>query len=97
MVQCGPESFFLRMDDASMSPRFEAGDWLYVDPDEPAEPGRYVGIEDPESGVRTARLMVERDGRPALRALDGGWPEIALDHDNETMILGTVVFAGSKP
>ena len=41
--------------------------------------------------------MVERDGGRVLRALDGDWPEIVLDRDNETMILGTVVFAGSKP
>ena len=97
VVHYGSETFYLRMDDASMAPRFEAGVWLYVDPDEPAEAGRYVGIEDPRTGMRTARLMVEEGGRRVLRALDDGWPEIVLDHDNETMILGTVVFGGSRP
>ena len=97
VVHYGSETFLLRMGDGSMRPRFEAGDWLYVDPDEPAEPGRCVGIEDPDGGGRTARLMVERDGRRVLRALDGGRPDIVLDRDNETMILGTVVFRGARP
>ena len=77
-----------------MSPRLEEGDWLWVDPDEPAEPGRLVAIEDPETGERTARLMV--DGR-VLRAVSGDRPDIVVTRDNETMILGTVVFMGSRP
>lgn len=96
-VQPGPDSFFLRMADASMSPRFEDGEWLLVDPDEPAEPGRYVAIEHPETGERTARLMVEAGGRRILRAADGVAAALALDRDNETMILGTVVFKGGRP
>ena len=91
----GPETFALRMADASMQPRFAAGDHLFVDPDEPAEPGRFVAIEDPETGERTARLMEARDGRRVLRPLDAHWPELVVDRDNETMILGTVVFAGN--
>ena len=71
-MEFGPETFFLRMAGASMSPRFEDGDYLWVDPDEPAGAGRFVVIDDPETGERTARLMViEADGRRALRALGG--------------------------
>ena len=77
-----------------MSPRLEDGDWLWVDPDEPAEPGRLVAIEDPVTGERTARLMV--DGR-VLRAVSGDRPDIVVTRDNETMILGAVVFMGSRP
>ena len=94
----GPETFAMRMPDASMRPRFADGDYLFVDPDEPAEPGRFVAVEDPETGERTVRLMQARDGRRVLRPLDGEYrPEIALDRDNETMILGTVVFGGRRP
>ena len=90
----GAETYFLRMADGSMSPQLEEGDWLWVDPDEPAEPGRLVAIEDPETGERTARLMV--DGR-VLRAVSGDRPDIVVTRDNETLILGTVVFMGSRP
>lgn len=93
----GRETFCVRMVGTGMAPRFEDGDWLYVDPDEPAAAGRCVAIEDPASGERTVRLMVAAQGRRVLRALEDGWPEIVLDRDNETMVLGTVVFAGSAP
>ena len=58
-MQYGPDTFFLRMADTSTSPRFEDGDFLWVDPDEPAEDGRFVAM----------------DGRRVLRALCGDWPE----------------------
>ena len=94
-MQFGRETFFLRMVGDSMLPRFVDGEVLFVDSDEPAESGRFVAIEDPETGGRTARLLVEEDGRRVLRVLSGDWPECVLDRDNETMILGVVVFKGS--
>ena len=97
VVQLGPDAFFLRMGGTSMSPRIEDGEWLLVDPDEPAEPGRFVAIEHPDTGEQTARLMVEAYGRRVLRTLDADGAELTLDRDNETMILGTVVFKGGGP
>ena len=90
----GPETFAVRLSDDSMEPLFRSGDFLFVDPDEPAERGRYVGVRDPETGARTVRLLEAEDGRRVLRALAPGWPETALDADNETMISGTAVFHG---
>lgn len=88
----GPETFPVRMPDAAMEPRIAVDAYAYADPDEPAEPGRLVSIVDPETGAATVRLMELRDGVRVLRALSPGWPDIALDRDNETMITGTVVF-----
>ena len=89
----GRETFLVRMADDSMSPAPRAGDYAYVDPAEPAEPGRLVAIHD-GSGGTTVREMVARSGRRVLRALAPGWPERVLDADNETMIRGVVVFEG---
>ena len=89
----GRETFLVRMADDSMSPALRAGDYAYVDPAEPAEPGRLVAIHD-GSGGTTVREMVARSGRRVLRALVPGWPERVLDADNETMIRGVVVFEG---
>ena len=93
----GPETFVVRLADDSMAPRFRAGDYVYVDPDESAGDGRFVGVRDPATGEETARLLEARDGRRVLRALAPGWPAIPLDADNETMITGTVVFGGRAP
>ena len=84
----------VRMSGASMAPRFLDGDYLYVDPDVPAAPGRYIAVGGAEVGETTVRLFVLQQGRRVMRALAAGWPEWTLDADNETMILGVVVFAG---
>ena len=93
----GPETFIARMPDASMEPRFREGDYLFVDPDEWAQPGRYVAAGGGEVGPTTVRLLVVEDGRRVLRALNPGWPEWTLDSRNETVIQGVVVFAGWRP
>ena len=82
------------MDDA-LAPVAAAGDFAWIDPDEPAEDGRLVAVwEDGPGSATLVRLLEAEDGRRVLRALDPGWPERVLDRDNETMIRGTVVFLG---
>ena len=90
----GRDAFAVRMEDDSMAPQVRAGEWIYIDPDEPARPGRLIGVCDPETGERTCRLMVEAEGQTTLQALDAAWPHIVLTRENETMILGTVTFVG---
>ena len=92
----GQDAFVVRMPDGSMAPEFLEGDYLYVDPDEPARAGGCVAIRDPENGVATARRYDVEDGRRVLRALTRDQPETVLDAVNETMVLGGVVFAGRK-
>ena len=53
-------------------------------------------MRDPGRGGETVvRLLVERDGRRTLRALDGRCPERIIDAGNETDIRGVVVFVGN--
>ena len=58
----GRETFLVRMADDSMSPALRAGDYAYVDPAEPAEPGRLVAIHDGSGGttVRETPLNTAR-------------------------------------
>ncbi len=70
-----------------MAPRVRAGDYVWVDPDEPAADGRLVAVRDPARGGETVvRLLVERDGRRTLCTLDGLCPERTVDAGNETDI-----------
>ena len=79
-----------------LAPRVRAGDYVWIDPDEPAADGRLVAVRDPGRGGETVvRLLVERDGRRTLRALDGRCPERTVDAGNETDIRGVVVFVGN--
>ena len=92
----GSETFIVRIADDAMAPRVRAGDYVWIDPDEPAADGRLVAVRDPDRGGETVvRLLVERDGRRTLRALDERCPERTVDASNETDIRGVVVFVGN--
>ena len=92
----GPETFIVRIADDAMAPRACAGDYIWIDPDEPAVDGRLVAVRDPARGGETVvRRLVERDGRRTLRALDPRCPERTVDAGNETDIRGVVVFVGN--
>ena len=92
----GPETFVARAPDDSMAPRIERGDFVYVDPDEPAVDGSIVLFGHGEAAVLRL-LVVAEGGRRALRALGEGYPEIVVDADNETGIRGVAVLRGRRP
>ena len=92
----GPETFIVRIAEDAMAPRVRAGDYVWIDPDEPMADGRFVAVRDPGRGGETVvRLLVDRDGRRILRALDERFPERTVDAGNETDIRGVVVFVGN--
>ena len=92
----GPETFIVRVTDDAMAPRVCAGDYVWIDPDEPAVDGRLVAVRDPGRGGETVvRRLVEHEGCRTLRALDERCPERIIDADNETDIRGVVVFVGN--
>ena len=72
-----------------MAPRVRVGDYVWIDPAEPAAHGRFVAVRDPGRGEETVvRLLIERDGRRILRALDGRCPERTAGAGNDTDIRG---------
>ena len=92
----GRETFIVRVAEDAMAPRVQAGDYVWIDPDEPAVHGRFVAVRDPgRGGESVVRLLVERDGRRILRAFDERCPERTVDAGNETDIRGVVVFVGN--
>ena len=92
----GRETFIVRIAEGAMAPRIRAGDYVWIDPDEPAVDGSLVAVRDPGRGGETVvRLLVEREGRRTLRALDARCPERTIDTGNETDIRGVVVFVGN--
>ena len=66
----GPETFLARVADDGTVPPITAGDWVYVDPDEPAVHGSVVLFG--HGGDAVVRLLVVEDGRRAPRAARPG-------------------------
>ena len=92
----GRETFIVRIAEDAMAPRVRVGDYVWIDPDEPAADGRLVAVRDPGRGRETVvKLLVERDGRRVLRAIDECCPERNVDAGNETDIRGVVVLVGN--
>jgi len=80
----GRDTFIVRIAEDAMAPRVRAGDYVWVDPDEPAAHGSFVAERDPGRGGETVvRLLIERDGCRILRALDERCPERTVDAGNE--------------
>ena len=91
----GPETFIERAGDDALSPVVAEGHYVWIDPDEPARDGRLVAVwADGPGSATLVRVYRVEDGRRVLRATSPGWPDIAIDYDNETMIRGVVVSMG---
>ena len=63
-----------------MAPRTRVGDYVRIDPE---ADGRLTAVRNLGRGGETVvRLLVERDGRRILRALDERCPERPVDAGN---------------
>ena len=92
----GPETFTVRLESGDgMEPEFRAGDFVFVDPDEPMEHGCCVAVRRGRDEATTVRWLVIEDGRRVLRAPDPEVPDCVLDASNETTIQGVVVLLGN--
>jgi len=79
-----------------MEPRFRDGDLVWIDPDEPAVDGCFVGVWDrAEDGTTAIRRYRQRNGRRTLHTLNPCRLDCVIDAENETIIRGVVVFVGS--
>ncbi len=92
----GPRTYVVRVPDDSMEPRFSGGDYLYVDPDAVAEPGRIVVFRESRANSAAFRYLVEEHGRLLLRAANPAWPDRVLNGESRSMICGVVVFSGCR-
>ena len=91
----GTETFVERVGDEALAPLAAAGDFAYIDPDEPAAHGRIVAVRADGPGSATpVRLMAVESGRSVLRAANPGQPDMEVTRANETMIRAVVVFVG---
>ena len=92
----GGDTLTVRVSDGALAPHIREGDYVSVDPDEPAVPGRFVAVWDAVRAATTLRLLARSGDRQVLRVFDESQPDTVLDASNETDIQGTVVFVGCR-
>ena len=93
-LPCGADAFVLKVSGESMAPRFPDGDYIFVDPDRPAENGSFVVVRRPGGGDATFKQLVEEDGRRFLKAANPDWPEPIVEVEPDATVCGVVVFQG---
>ena len=92
-IECGPDTFVLRVSGESMAPRFQDGEYIFVDPDPPPVHGSYVVVRRSD-GAATFKQLIEEDGRRYLKAVNPDWPDRIVEADAQAVVCGTVVFKG---
>ena len=95
-VKYGPDTFVVRVEDNAMAPAFRDGDYVWVDPYEPAVAGRFAAVRDLRAGKTVIRRIGRVDGRLVLRTLNPTRVERVLEGDEEMRIEGAVVFVGNE-
>ncbi len=92
----GLDTFVVRVEDNDMAPAIRNGDYVWVNPDEPAADGRLVGVRDPQAGKMVIRRIGRADGRIVLHTFNPPRVERVLVGDEERRIEGAVVFVGNR-
>ena len=91
-VRCSPETFVLRVRGVSMEPQFHDGELIFVDPNVPADHGRFVVVCTLGSNEATFKKLIVEDGQRYLQALNPVWPNPKIQPDMEAKVCGVVVF-----
>ena len=93
-AKCSPESFVLRVRGSSMEPKFHEGDLIFVDPNAPAEHGKYVVVRIDASNEATFKQLIVEEGSQYLKALNPDWPNRIIEINEDASICGVIVFKG---
>lgn len=90
-VPCGPQTFALRVQGESMLPRFNPGDYIFVDPDKGCKSGDFVVAQIDDENKATFKQYLETEDGPMLKALNPEWPNRYIPLPDEHRIIGRVI------
>lgn len=84
-------TFALRVVGESMSPRFQPGEIIMVDPEAPADHGKYVIAKKTGTNEVTFKQLIKEGGDAYLKAVNPHWPEPIIRINEEWTVCGTVI------
>ncbi len=90
ITPCSEKTIILPVAGISMSPKFEEGDLIFVDPNKEVKHGSFVVARHEQDVI--FRQLVTEGSRLYLKAVNPDWPEPLLKTTPEN-ILGVIVFS----
>ena len=88
--KAGPNTYALKVSGKSMTPKYQDGCFIYVDPDQAVNPGDDVVVCTPEGGTTFKRLNQDGDVF-FLEALNKDWPKSIIKMPVGSRICGRVI------
>lgn len=85
------KTYALRIRGESMAPRFQPGEIIMVDPEVPADNGRFVIAKKTNSNEATFKQLVVEGNESYLKAINPQWPEPIIRLTEEWIICGVVI------
>ena len=93
-VKCSDRTFLLKVRGQSMSPTFNEGELIFIDPEVEAINGKYVVARlDDENEASLKQLIIE-GGHKFLKAANPQWPTPIQPVNGNCTVVGVVIFAG---
>ena len=93
-INCSKRSFALKVQGASMEPRFRQGDQIFIDPEAQVENGSLVIARLVDENQATFKQLIIEGDRKFLKALNHDWPERFLEINGNCTIVGKVIYKG---
>lgn len=86
--------FCLRVRGASMEPRFQEGELIFVDPERSPASGDYVVVRLDDRDEATFKRLRYEGGETWLEAINPDWPHRFIRLTEDATLCGVVVFKG---
>ena len=92
-IKCSPKTFLLKVIGKSMSPAFNEGELIFVDPEVQALDGKYVVARLDDENQATFKQLIIEDGHKFLQAANPNWPTPIQPINGNCTIVGVVISA----
>lgn len=92
-VKCSKSTFLLKVVGRSMSPVFNEGELLFIDPEVEAVDGKYVVARLDDENQATFKQLIIEGGHKFLQAANPNWPTPIQPINGNCTIVGVVISA----
>lgn len=95
-VYASPKAFVLKVQGESMTPKFNEGDHIFVDPEAQAINGSYIVARLDDENQATFKQLILEGNKKYLKAINPDWPEKFIEINGNCTIVGKVIYKGEQ-